>query len=214
MVDTYGEEKLWEFFSADADTPDEQLMPMEDAIQATLGISLAEFDEGFRAWLEKNDPGEQLEDLQLTIELQDARREYQTMYSPQPIYMLLDVTETVIDRITRPENRSLVMREPDASANIAVELLIANAQRAIIAGAYTEAEELIKTIKQVVRTGDFENPLAKEYLNIVLAAGEAGYEVVSLNMQNGYATAQGTKELPDTTVLVFRNVDGTWQIEP
>jgi hypothetical protein len=214
IVETYGEDKLWEFFSADADTPDGELLPMGDAIQATFAIPLAEFDQGFRAWLEKNDPGEQLEDLRLTIELQDARREYQTMYSPQPIYMMMDVTDAIIDTITRPENRSLVMREARAPANIAIELLIANAQRAIIASAYPEAEQLIQAIKEVVSTGDFENPRAKEYLDIVLAAEEAGYEVLSLNIQNGYATAQVTKESPMTTILVLRNVNSVWQIEP
>jgi hypothetical protein len=210
IVETYGEDKLWEFFSADADTPDEQLMPMEDAIQATFGIPLAEFDQGFRAWLEKNDPGEQLEDLQLTIELQDARREYQTRYSPQPLFLVMEPEQIV----TRPENLFLVLRETRAPANIAMELLIANAQRAIISGAYTEAETLIQSIKEVVSSGDFESQLAKEYLDVVLAAGEAGYEVAALNIQNGYATAQAIREPPTTTVLVFKNVNGTWQIEP
>jgi hypothetical protein len=214
IVDTYGQEKLWEFLSADGDIPDEQWLPLGDAVQATFGIPLSEFDEGFRAWLEKNEPGEQLDDLRLTIELQDARREYQTRYSPQPIFMMMEVVDDLGDTLTRPENLTLMMREAHAPANIAVELLIANAQRAIIAGAYAEAEELIKTIKEVLSTGRFENPLAKAYMDIVMAAGEAGYEVVSLNLQHGYATAQVTEEPPTTTVLVLRNVNGIWQIEP
>jgi hypothetical protein len=214
IVDTYGQEKLWEFLSADDDTPDEQWIPLGDAIQVALGISLAEFDKGFRAWLEKNDPGDQLGDLRLTIDLQDARREYQATYSPQPIFMVLDVTETVTDTITRPENRSLVMREARAPANIAIELLIANAQRAIIAGAYVEAEGLIATIKDVVKTGGFEDPLAKAYLDIVVAASSSGYEVLSLSIQNGYATAQVTNNPPDTSILQLRNVDRMWQVQP
>ncbi len=214
IVETYGEGKLWEFFSADADTPDEQLLPMGDAIQATFGIPLAEFDQGFRAWLETKDPGDQLEDLRLTIELQDTRREYQNMYSPQPIYMMMDVTDTVIDTITHPENRSLVMREARAPANIAIELLIANAQKAILAGAYSEAEQLIQLIKEIVSTGAFENPLAKEYLDIVLTAEEAGYEVLSLNIQNGYATAQVTNHPPETTIQELQKVNGVWQAQP
>jgi hypothetical protein len=216
IADTYGQEKLWEFLSADADIPDEQWMPLGDAAQVTLGIPLAEFDEGFRAWLEKNEPGEQLEDLRLTVELQDARREYQTMYSPQPLFMILDAIDaaSITESILRPENRSLWMREPRAPANIAIELLIANAQRAIIAGAYPEAEGLIKTIKDVVATGGFEDPLAKEYLDIVLAVREAGYEVLYLGLQNGYATVQATNEPPNTTVLDLQKIGDTWQISP
>ena len=116
--------------------------------------------------------------------------------------------------VTRPENLFLVLREPRAPANIAIELLIANAQRAIIGGAYAEADTLIQSIKDIVASGDFENPLAKEYLDIVLAAEGAGYEVLSLNTQNGYATAQATWEPPATTILLLRNVNGTWQVEP
>ena len=214
IVDTYGQEKLWEFLNADDDIPDEQWMPLGDAAQAALGIPLAEFDQGFRAWLEKNEPGAQLDDLRLTIELQDARREYQTLYSPQPLFILMEVTEVVTDMIMRPENRSVMTREARAPANIAIELLIANAQRAIIAGAYPEAEGLIKTIKDVVETGGFEDPLAKEYLDIVLAVREAGYEVLYLSLQNGYATVQVTNEPPNTTVLDLQKISDIWQISP
>ena len=106
------------------------------------------------------------------------------------------------------------MREARAPANIAIELMIANAQKAILAGAYPEAAQLIESIKEIVATGTFENPSAKEFLGVVLAAGEAGYEVLSLNIQNGYATAQVMNEPPGTTILVLRNVNGSWQIEP
>jgi hypothetical protein len=210
IVDTYGEDKLWEFLSAD-DTLDEQLLPMEDAVRLTFGISLSDFDHGFQTWLERNDPGDQLDDLRLTVELQDARREYQDLYSPGPMFLLSEID---LNAITRQEYLPVVMREAHAPANIAAELMIANAQRAIIAGAYPEAEQLIQTIKEVVSTGDFENPIAKDYLDIVLAAAKAGYEVVSLNIQNGYATAQVTKEPPMTSVLVLGTVNGIWQIEP
>jgi hypothetical protein len=43
---------------------------------------------------------------------------------------------------------------------------------------------------------------------------EAGYEVLVLNLQNGYATAQVTKEPPVTTILNLQKVDDQWQIEP
>src|SRR6185503_1990001 len=101
--------------------------------------------------------------------------------------------------------------EPRAPANIALELLIANAQRAILSGAYPEAEALIETIKSVVSTGGLEDPLAREYLDIVLAVREAGYEVLYLSLQNGYATVQVTKEPPNTTVLDLQKIGDTWQ---
>src|SRR5687768_12496623 len=65
IIDTYGEEKLWKFLSADQTPSDGQLLPMEDAIRLTFGVSLEDFDHGFQAWLESNDPGQQLDDLRL-----------------------------------------------------------------------------------------------------------------------------------------------------
>ena len=211
IVDTYGEEKLWEFFRADTNTPDGQLLPMADAIPLTFEVALQEFENGFQAWLERNEPGEQLDDLRLTVELQDARREYQDLYSPGPMFLLAEMD---ISAVTRPEYLSVVMREARAPTNIAVELLIANAQKAIVAGAYEEAEELIQSIKEVVSTGKFEDPLAREYLEIVVTAAEAGYEILVLNIQNSYATAQVTNNPPETTILEIRKIDGVWQVQP
>ena len=150
----------------------------------------------------------------MTIALQDTRREYQNKYSPGPLFIVFDVTDAFTNTITRPENRSLVMREARAPANIAIELMIANAQKAIVAGAYPEAEMLINSIKKVVSTGNFDDPLAKEYLNIVGTAADTGYEVLTLNIQNGYATAQVTNHPPETSILEIRNIDGVWQVQP
>jgi hypothetical protein len=210
IVETYGENKMWEFLSADADTPDGQLISLAGAIQVAFGISIDEFNNGFKAWLEKNEPGQQLDDLRLTIELQDLRREYQDKYSPAPALL----QGVVPEEAARPAYLPMVIREPHSPANIAMELLIANAQRAIVAGAYPEAEQLIQTIRTVVSTGGFDDPIAKEYLEIVLAAAQAGYGVLNLNLQNGYATAQMTKEPPLTTVLQLEKVNGSWQIQP
>ncbi|HET6821359.1 MAG TPA: hypothetical protein VFH34_01855, partial [Anaerolineales bacterium] len=210
IADTYGQEKLWDVLSADDDTPDEQFISLGDAIQSTLGISLDDFDRGLQAWLERNEPGEQLDDLRLTIELQDLRRQYQDTYSPPPNIIFGQAA----DGVARPELLPVVIREARALSNIAIELLIANAQRAIIAGAYAEAEELIKSIREVVTTGDFEDPLAKEYLDIVVTAADAGYEVLTLNIQNDHGTVQVTNNPPETTILEVQKVNGMWQVQP
>ena len=209
IVDVHGEGKLWEFLKVD-DTPDGQLVPLEDAIRLTFGISLEEFDQGFQAWLETNDPGEQLDDLRLTIELQDLRREYQDIYSSQPIFLQLEEVDTV----ARPEYLPIVTREARAPSNIAVELIIAQGQRAIVDGDYPRAEELIKILSDILSTGEFKHLLAKEYLDIVLAAASEGYEVVNLDIQGDQANARVTTEPPTLSDLNFQKIDGTWQIQP
>ena len=207
IQETYGQEKLWEFLKADT-TADGQLLPMQEAIPLTFGISLEEFNQGFQTWLERNDPGEQLDDLRLTIELQDLRREYQDTYSPPPRFFLLEM----VDAVARPENLPTLMREAHTPANIAVELIIADAQNAIVAAAYPEAQHLIQTLKQILSSGKFDDPLAKDYLDIALVVADEGYEVMALTLQNGVATVQVSREPPITSILELQKVDGIWQI--
>jgi hypothetical protein len=210
IVETYGQEKMWQFLGYYDNLEDDQPGSLEGALQAVLGVSVNDFDQGFQTWLESKDPGQQLEDLRLTIELQDLRREYQERYAPAPYFLLAEATSAA----ARPDYLPVVIREARAPANVAIELIFANAQRAIAAGAYSEAQELIKVISDVVSTGQFENPLAKEYLDIAGTAADAGYEVLILNLQNGYATAQATNEPPITTVLNLQKIDGVWRITP
>jgi hypothetical protein len=201
---------MWQFLGYDNNLEDDQPGSLEAAIQAVFGNSLTDFDQGYRTWLESKDPGGQLEDLRLTIELQDLRREYQATYAPAPYFLLTEAANAA----ARREYLPVVIREARAPANVAIELIMANAQRDIVAGAYSEAEALIKVIHDVVSTGNFEDPLAREYLEVVTTAADAGYEVLVLNLQNGYATAQATNEPPLTTILNLQKVDGVWQINP
>src|SRR5688572_9559321 len=212
IVDRYGEGKLWKFLSADQTPSDGQLLPMENAIQLTFGVSLEEFDRGFQAWLESNDPGEQLDDLRLTVALQDTRREYQDRYSPDPLFL---TSELDTNAITGSEYVPVVMREARASTNIAIELIIANSQQAIFSGDYTNAEVLNKVIAEIISTGEFEHPLAKDYLDIVLAAASQGYEVVHMDVLLGdHASARVMREPPLLVNLELQKIDGMWQVLP
>jgi hypothetical protein len=162
--------------------------------------------------LENNDPAQQLDDLRLTIALQDARREYQDRYSPDPLFL---TSELDISVIMRSEYLPVVMREARASTNIAIELIIANSQQAIFSGDYTNAEVLNKVIAEIISTGEFEHPLAKDYLDIVLAAASQGYEVVNMDVLLGdHASARVTREPPLLVNLDLQKIDGMWQVLP
>ena len=152
----------------------------------------------------------QLEDLRLTIELQDLRRQYQDTYSPPP-YFLLAAAE---DAAARPEYLPVVIREANEAPNVAVELIITQAQQAIIDGNYAEAESLIEILRDIVSTGKFENPSAKEYLDIVLAVQAAGYETLSLDLRGDEAIAEVTMQPPVVTSLELQKINDTWQVKP
>jgi len=116
--------------------------------------------------------------------------------------------------VARPEYLPILMREAHAPANIAVELMIAKAQRALFEGNYLQVEKLDKALAEILSTGRLENPLAKDYLNIVLSAANEGYEIVNLDIQGDHAAARVTEEPPMLSEMEFQKIDGTWQIEP
>lgn len=209
IADHYGETKVWEFLRADK-IPDEKLVPMAEAIALTFGVSLEEFNQGFQAWLELNEPGEQLDDLRLTIELQDLRRAYQDNFVGQPIFFLLEE----LDAVQRPEYRTVLMREARGPANVAAELIIAHGQQAIVDRDYARAQELIEILTEILDKGTFENPMAAAYLDIVLTAANNGYEVVDLNIQGDLAEIRATSAPPTLVDLKLEKINGIWQIQP
>ena len=211
IAETYGTEKMWQFLGSDDQPGDDQPGSLEAALQSTFGVSQKDFDQGFQAWLERHEPGEQLDDLRLTIELQDLRRQYQDTYSPPPNFLLAPVAEA----IARQEYLPVVIREARAPANVAVELIIANGQQAILDGDYSRAESLNKLLSEILSASSFEEPLAKDYLDIVLLAASEGYEVVNMDILLGdHASARVTAEPPLLVNLEFQKIDGIWQIQP
>jgi hypothetical protein len=210
ITETYGQEKMWKFLAADDNPGDGQPGSLEAGIRSTFGVSPQDFDHGFQAWLEGHEPGEQLVDLRLTVELQDLRRQYQDTYAPSPKFLLAELPNAVV----RPEYLPIVIREAHAPANMTVELMIANAQRALLDGDYLTVETLDKFIAEILSSGKLENPIAKDYLNIVLAAANEGYEIVNLEIQGDHATARVTAEPPILDDLALQKVGGSWQIQP
>ena len=97
---------------------------------------------------------------------------------------------------------------------MAVELMIANAQHALLEGDYPQVEILDKTLATILSTGRLDDPPAKDYLDIVLAAASEGYEVVNLDIQGNLAHARVTAQPPILSDLELQKINDTWQIQP
>ena len=210
IVETYGEDRLWDFINADEDIPDGQWLTMEDALQKTFDITQAEFDANFEAWLDAQDPGEQLDDLRLTIELQDLRREYQDRYAPPPTFIFDRAEKWII----RPEFIPVLIREARSPANVATELMIANGQQAIKDGNFAGADELLGAIRSILPKGTFEHPLARDYLDVVLFLAEQGYETVTLEWAGEQVHVDVLKKAPALTRLTLQKTEAGWVIAP
>ena len=210
IADAYGKDTVWKFLAADNDASDGQPGPLDIAIQKTFSISQDQFNEGFRSWLQDHDPGTQLDDLRLTIKLQDLRRQYQDTYVPPP-YLLLG---NGMRDVTRPEFLPLILRESQSPANTAIELLIANGQEAIIAGDYPAAEQIINTVENILSSKNFDSPPANDYLAIASTLIENGYSVDSLKISDNSATAQVSTNTPTLLTLQLQKSADGWVVLP
>jgi hypothetical protein len=210
VVEKYGSDAMWKFLAFDDHPGDNKPASLEVALPSMFGISQSDFDRDFQAWLESKEPGQQLDDLRLTIELQDLRRQYQDIYAPSPYFLLAQAVEEV----ARLEYLPVVMREPQELPNVAIELIIANAQQAILEKDYARAAELNRVIGEIISSGKFLDPLAKNYLDLVLAAASKGYQVTYVNIQGDVAIAYATAAPPALTSLELQKIDGVWQLKP
>ena len=211
ISEKYGADTVGKFLSADNDVSDGQPGPLDFAIQHTFGISEEEFNANFRSWLEAHKPGSQLDDLRLTIELQDLRRQYQDTYVPSPVFifnMLEDKT------LTLPAFTPITTREASSPANVTFELIMVNAQKAIVDGNYPTAENLINILKNILATTGFEDPLAKEYFSITTLLLNQGYNIDTLNLNGSTALAQVISTGADKQTRQLQKVNGIWEIIP
>lgn len=207
MIETYGWEELRDYVQADSEVSNPAPGERDEIFQQALGISWRAFNEDFVEWLKAHDPGQQIQDLELTVELQELRRTYQEKYAPWPRFLLGTADET----FARPEYLRVNIREPRMPAHIATELLIANAQQALNDGRYNEARGLIKVIESVVTSGRLEEPLAKEYGEVVLALAREGYETVSLDLHGNEAHVKVSASPPELDTLTLHKANGIWQ---
>lgn len=199
----YGRAKVWEFGQAAAGADN-----LTGALRQVFERSLEQFDSDFETWLANQAPGAQVDDLRLTVALQTLRRRYQNDFAPVPVSIFGIPSQTIADPAVLP----LLVREARQPAHLAVELLIANAQRGIASGDYPAVELLVEALTAVLASGNFDQPLAAEYLAAVTALEAAGYETLSLALAGDQATAAVTRRAPQIETVMLVKTGGVWRL--
>ena len=207
MVETYGWDRMWAFVDADSQLPQASPEERDQVFRDTFGVSKDEFEQNFYDWVVSHEAAEQEIDLKLTIELQDLRREYQERFTPEPMF-LLGYSE---DSFMKPEYLLANIREANSPANIATELLIADAQQAIIEGQYEKAQRLVGALMSILASGRLDHHIAREYGSIVYVLAEQGYEIVSLDLDGDIAEAVVTQNPPQLETVTLQKVNGVWE---
>jgi hypothetical protein len=208
LVERFGWEQFWAYVDADSQEQQPSRQETDAAMRQVFGVGLEKIEEEMAAWLNAIPVStEERAQVRLTMRLHNLRRQYQQLI-PQPQHLLGQATETY----GRDEAVRSLIREPQAPANVAVELLLANARQAIAEGRIDEAENLLAALDQTLRSRALTHPLAAEYGAIARLLAEQGYETVGLTLDGERATAHVTRSAPALEELPLQKENGTWRI--
>ncbi|MBN1310011.1 MAG: hypothetical protein JXB30_01240 [Anaerolineae bacterium] len=180
---------------------------LDQALELTYGKGLNEIEAEYKAWLGQQNPGEQVEDLRLTVELFSTVRRYQAAYAPYQEAL------PAADEATERDLIAEFVREPTAPENIALEAMLAQAGHHLRQGNYTSCEAVLQAINQVLDDHNFAAVPVSDYLSIARAAASEGYEAQHIDILGNQATVQAIRIWPKLEVLAFFH-DGTeWRLK-
>jgi hypothetical protein len=213
LIETYGWDRVKAFYSdaspADAAT---QSAAIDLHLKSHFGSSLVQVEEDWLAYLKEQprDLNANL-NLQKTLRYYDVMREYQLEYDPTAYYLYAWLPE--------PEEAEILgatadfRRHPDFTTNIVLESMLQSASVALFRGDYELVDALLDSVQRVLNNnGQFLDPLANSYLEIVLAVEEVGYEVQQIGLQGNEATVLANQpNKQDLTQLRFiQNGNQSW----
>jgi len=195
LVDTYGWAQFKEFYSSFPAAPSEAQM-LDGALRAHYDKSLSEVEADWLQHLRTfpRDQG-QMDDLRLTIQLFDTLRRYQQLNDPVAYYLTAWLPDGAEAR-----KRGIIadfVRAPRAPENIALEALLASAERALITGQFDRAETLLRSVNAVLNARNlFFDPLAAQYLRVVNDLAAQGYEAQTIDVDGDHATVTAIHTWP------------------
>jgi hypothetical protein len=149
--------------------------------------------------------------LLTTIRYYDTVRRYQTVYDPTAYYLYAWLPDPA-------EARELgatadFSRHPESETNLALESILLTANAALLQGDYDQVNALLDSVDRVLDSeGQFIDPLAKSYLDIVRAVAEEGYEAQRIDLNGNRATVSAARPNWMNTVplQLVLSLDRTW----
>jgi hypothetical protein len=210
LFDTYGRSNVRDFYS---DTGGDDGITLSQAVDSNLqkhfAKSLEEMEADWMAYLEEQPRDRKaVLDLRTTIRYYDVMRSYQQQYDPSAYYLyawLPSPREAEENAATAD-----LTRHPETVVNIALETILMAANRSIGAGEFALANAYLDTVERILENGgQFLDPLADYFLNIVQAAEQGGYEVQQIYLSGDsahvLATLLGEMELTELKLELSDN---------
>lgn len=207
LFETYGRVDfitLYGLNNVAAETPAAWL---DAGFQQVYGATIDEIEAGYVAWLGTQQPGDQVDDLRLTIDLYDTIRRYQAAYAPYE-EALPPVDEAIEQGIVAD-----YMREPTDVYNVALEAMLLSAQEALNDGDLDRVEDLVHQVNATLDDGDFTRGDVEDYVALARRASQVGYEAQRIEVEDGNATVVGIQNWPQLRTLIMERHDGRWELQ-
>ncbi|MBX3055140.1 MAG: hypothetical protein KF770_01590 [Anaerolineae bacterium] len=192
LIDNYGWRRFRDFYSSVRAGDAATLSGAVDLkLQQHFNLTLAEAESQWLAFLAQQPPDPAtVTDLETTVRFYNVMRHYQQLYDPTAYFLTawLPHPETLV----REGNPADLTRRPRAEVNVTLEVMLQAADTAVRTGNYQQANILLDSIERVLNSGEFLDPLARNYLEVVRAADRSGFEVQQVALNGNRAVVKAT----------------------
>lgn len=209
LVNTYGWERVQPFYSAVSPRDGMTLVQvMEEALQNHFGMTLAEAEAEWMAYLDAIPPDPNVAaDLMATIRYYDVMRRYQLLYDPTAHF--LKAWLPFPQELEARELTAELTRHPTAELNVTLEVMFGAVDRALMAGELGRANVILDSAERVLDNGgQFIDPLSVNYHDIVTKLTDLGFEVHQVELEGVRAVVQvteGRRVILRPVTMVLRN---------
>lgn len=206
LIDRYGLEPLLHLYGIESATAASPSAWLEVAFRRAYGVGLAQIEADYLAWLGRQEPGQQVDDLRLTVRLYDTIRRYQALYAPYQ-EALPSAEEAAANTQV-----SEFTRKPCAPFNVAVEGMLLAAQNALQAGRYEEVALLLEALNAAFDDGDFTREPVASYLAIAERVDELGAVAQRIELDGDRARVLASHTPPQLDRLALAYDGEAWHI--
>ncbi len=192
LIDNYGWRRFRDFYSSvSADDAATLSGAVDTNLQQHFNLTLAEAESQWLAFLAQQPPDPAtVADLETTIRFYNIMRRYQQLYDPTAYFLTAWLPHP--ETLEREGNPADLTRHPQDEVNVTLEVMLQAADTAVRAGNYQQANILLDSIERVLASGEFIDPLARNYLEVVRVADKAGFEVQQVTLNGNRAAVIAT----------------------
>lgn len=150
LVETYGWERFDDFYRAIHPAPDgKQSTALENALQKHFGLTLESLESAFLDYLRSQPVDDSHRaDARLTVAFYDTVRHYQQRYDPSAYFLTAWLPD--IPEMRRRGIVADLLRRPREAVNLQIESLLIEADQALRAGEYGQAEAKLRVVMEML----------------------------------------------------------------